>query len=158
MTDQPIRWESSARRHREYLRNRSLPWTMPSFRPSGAFAGGADRFIKPGIPNPRVYEALQPDPDVDVVYIATLNSLHHDNALLYRAQQAVLCEKPFTINRAQAEVVLALAREKCLHHGGDVDALHSAVQQARVDRRGRDRRGAHGAGEFRVPPRRGPAF
>lgn len=57
------------------------------------------------------YEALAADPEVDAIYIATLNSLHQDNTVMcLKAGKAVLCEKPFTINRAQAEQVIAVAR------------------------------------------------
>lgn len=59
------------------------------------------------------YESLAADPEVDVIYIATLNALHHDNCLLCLDHgKAVLCEKPFTINRAQAEAVFAAAQAK----------------------------------------------
>ena len=59
------------------------------------------------------YEGLAADPDVDVVYVATPHSLHRDNSLLcLEAGKAVLCEKPFAINAAQAEEVVAQAR-KC---------------------------------------------
>lgn len=61
------------------------------------------------------YEGLAADPDVDVVYVATPHSLHRDNSLLcLEAGKAVLCEKPFAINAAQAEEVIALARKKRL--------------------------------------------
>lgn len=69
-----------------------------------------------GIPHRHAsYEALAADPEVDVVYIATPHSLHKDNAMLcLNAGKAVLCEKPFTINRREAEAVVACAREnKC---------------------------------------------
>ena len=53
------------------------------------------------------YEALAHDEDVDVIYIATPHSFHAENSLLcLEAGKAVLCEKPFTINAAQAEEVL----------------------------------------------------
>lgn len=67
-----------------------------------------------GIPNRHAtYEALAADPEVDAVYIATLNSLHQNNTILcLEAGKAVLCEKPFTINRAQAEAVIAVARKE----------------------------------------------
>lgn len=96
----------------------------------------ADRFADGhGIPNRHgTYEALAADPEVDVVYIATLNSLHHDNAILcIEHGKAVLCEKPFTINRAQAEAVFAAAREKGVFI---MEAMWTrfipAVQQARA--------------------------
>lgn len=57
------------------------------------------------------YEALAADPDVDVVYVATPHPLHKGNSILcLEAGKAVLCEKPFTINRREAEEVVACAR------------------------------------------------
>lgn len=59
------------------------------------------------------YEELVQDKDVDVVYIATPNTAHKDNAILcINNGKAVLCEKPFTINAKEAEEVIKLAREK----------------------------------------------
>jgi predicted dehydrogenase len=69
----------------------------------------ADRF---DIPNRHAsYEALVEDPDVDAVYVATPHPLHHADALLaLRAGKPVLVEKPFTMNAAEAEDLLATAR------------------------------------------------
>jgi predicted dehydrogenase len=61
------------------------------------------------------YEALAEDPQVDVVYVATPHNLHCANSLLcLEAGKAVLCEKPFTINAAEAAQVIDRAREKGL--------------------------------------------
>jgi predicted dehydrogenase len=61
------------------------------------------------------YGALGGDPDVDVVYIATPHSLHHENMLLcLNAGKHVLCEKAFTLNARQAAQCIALARQKRL--------------------------------------------
>ena len=61
------------------------------------------------------YEDLASDPDVDVVYIATPHPFHAQNATLcLQAGKAVLCEKPFCVNAAEAERVVELAREKRL--------------------------------------------
>ena len=61
------------------------------------------------------YEGLAEDPDVDVVYVATPHPFHAENAeLCLRAGKAVLCEKPFTLNAAEAERVVGLARERGL--------------------------------------------
>lgn len=58
------------------------------------------------------YEALANDPEVDVVYVATPHNLHCANSILcLRAGKAVLCEKPFTINAAEADALIAVARE-----------------------------------------------
>jgi len=65
-----------------------------------------------GIPHCHAsYEALAANPEVDVVYIATPHPLHKDNSMLcLNAGKAVLCEKPFTINRCEAEELVACAR------------------------------------------------
>lgn len=61
------------------------------------------------------YEALVADPDVDVVYVATPHPMHHPNALLaLRAGKAVLVEKPFTMNAAQARDLATTARSSGL--------------------------------------------
>lgn len=57
------------------------------------------------------YEELVSDPDVDAVYVATPHPYHKEHTLLaLRAGKAVLCEKPFTVNLAEAEEVIAEAR------------------------------------------------
>ena len=57
------------------------------------------------------YEALAGADDIDLVYIATPHTEHAANAtLVLNAGKGVLCEKPFTMNRAEAEQVVALAR------------------------------------------------
>lgn len=68
------------------------------------------------IPNRHpTYEALAHDPAVDIVYIATPHALHKENSLLcLQAGQAVLCEKPLTINAAEAEEIINYARQKQL--------------------------------------------
>lgn len=61
------------------------------------------------------YEDLASDPEVDVVYIATPHMFHRDNAVLcLNHRKAVLCEKAFTINAAEAEEIIMLARRKKL--------------------------------------------
>ena len=61
------------------------------------------------------YDALAADPDVDVVYVASPHGLHLDHVrLLLEAGKPVLCEKAITLNAAQAEELVALAREKDL--------------------------------------------
>lgn len=65
------------------------------------------------IPNRHAsYEALAADPTVDVVYVATPHPMHKPNSILcLEAGKAVLCEKPFTINQAEARDVVACARK-----------------------------------------------
>lgn len=61
------------------------------------------------------YKKLANSSDVDVIYIATPHSLHHDNSILcLEAGKHVLCEKPFTLNARQAKEVIDLARQKNL--------------------------------------------
>jgi predicted dehydrogenase len=61
------------------------------------------------------YENLARDDKVDVIYIATPHNSHKDNTILcLENNKAVLCEKPFTINAKEAELVIGLARSKNL--------------------------------------------
>lgn len=61
------------------------------------------------------YEALAADPNVDIVYVATPNSRHRsDTEMFLRAGKHVLCEKPFALNAAEANSMIATARnERC---------------------------------------------
>lgn len=57
--------------------------------------------------------ALLADPEVDVVVIASPNDCHADDCLAaIAAGKAVLCEKPFALDAAQAARVVAAARER----------------------------------------------
>jgi len=59
------------------------------------------------------YQALADDGDVEAIYVATPHSGHMDCSILcLEAGKAVLCEKPFTINAAQARKVVQTARAK----------------------------------------------
>ncbi len=61
------------------------------------------------------YENLAADPDVDVVYVATPHPFHAENVeLCLRAGKAVVCEKPFTVNAAEARRLVGIARERDL--------------------------------------------
>ncbi len=60
-------------------------------------------------------ESLFSDQNVDLVYIASPNSMHYKQA--YQALQHgkhVVCEKPFTSTLQEAETLIALAKEKNL--------------------------------------------
>jgi len=75
----------------------------------------ADRFGKEfGVPNRHAsYEALAGDAGVEAVYVATPHPFHKENTLLcLEAGKAVLCEKPFAMNSAEAELMVARARDK----------------------------------------------
>ena len=57
------------------------------------------------------YEELAQDPEVDAIYIATPHVLHRENTLAcIEGKKAVLCEKPFAMNRREAEEMVAAAR------------------------------------------------
>ena len=61
------------------------------------------------------YEELAACPGIDIIYIATPHPMHAANAILaLRAGKAVLCEKPFAMNRREAGEMVALARAKNL--------------------------------------------
>jgi predicted dehydrogenase len=61
------------------------------------------------------YAELVSDPDVDVVYVATPHPFHAENVTLcLEAGKPVLCEKPMTVNAAQAERLIALAQDEDL--------------------------------------------
>jgi predicted dehydrogenase len=60
-------------------------------------------------------EQLCADPEVDIVYIASPHSHHAEQArLALAAGKPVLCEKSLTPDRASAEALIALARERRL--------------------------------------------
>ena len=57
------------------------------------------------------YEDLAEDPDIDVVYIGTPHTFHLENSVLcMKNGKAVLCEKAFTINAAEAREMVRVAR------------------------------------------------
>ncbi|MFJ9800849.1 Gfo/Idh/MocA family protein [Streptomyces wuyuanensis] len=73
----------------------------------------ADRFSIP-----RAYgdwQDLADDPDVDVVYVATPHA-HHlaAAAVCLEGGKAVLCEKPFALNRSQTASMIATAEDRSL--------------------------------------------
>ncbi len=73
----------------------------------------ADRFADAhGIPHRHVgYDALAADPDVDAVYVAVPHTGHEAvSVTAIAAGKAVLCEKPFAVNAAQTERMIAAAR------------------------------------------------
>ncbi len=59
------------------------------------------------------YEAMLQDADIDVIYIATPHNLHEQHAVQCLKQgKHVLCEKPLTVNRMEAERVIACAKSE----------------------------------------------
>ncbi|WP_066646739.1 Gfo/Idh/MocA family protein [Christensenella timonensis] len=70
------------------------------------------------------YQQLLADPEIDVVHICSPNSFHFQmakEALL--AGKHVVCEKPLTMNSAQAKELIALAKEK-----GLANAVHFNIR------------------------------
>eukprot|EP00475_Leptophrys_vorax_P000955 TRINITY_DN104_c0_g1_i2.p1 TRINITY_DN104_c0_g1~~TRINITY_DN104_c0_g1_i2.p1 ORF type:complete len:381 (+),score=132.11 TRINITY_DN104_c0_g1_i2:54-1196(+) len=61
------------------------------------------------------YDELGQDPNVDIVYIATVNFLHYDNAkLMLNYGKNVLLEKPATMDAGQLAELQQLAKSKDL--------------------------------------------
>lgn len=59
------------------------------------------------------YEDMLRDDDIDLVYVATPHSHHAMHMrMCIEHRRAVLCEKAFTTNAAQAEEILSLAHQK----------------------------------------------
>lgn len=57
------------------------------------------------------YAAMVADPDIDAIYVATPPAFHLEQArLAIRAGKPCLVEKPFTLNAAEAEALLAEAQ------------------------------------------------
>jgi len=80
-------------------------------------AAGAQRFGERfGVPRRHgSYEDLAVDADVDVVYVATPQSRHAADTLLYLdAGKHVLCEKPFALDARAARAMVDSARAKGL--------------------------------------------
>ncbi|MBW8901841.1 MAG: Gfo/Idh/MocA family oxidoreductase, partial [Massilia sp.] len=77
------------------------------------------------------YRALVEDPQVDVVYVGTPHPDHVDSMrLALEAGKAVLCEKPFTLNRREAEAAVALA---CKHDVFLMEAMWMRYVPAMVE-------------------------
>ncbi len=61
------------------------------------------------------YEELASDPEVDIVYIASPHSFHHEHTLLcLRHGKNVICEKAFAINSSQVEEMISEAEKRNL--------------------------------------------
>lgn len=103
-----------------------------------------DRF---GIPRRHAsYETLAADPDLDVIYVATPHTLHHDATILCLAGgKAVLCEKPFALNATQAAAMIGAARARGLFL---MEAMWSRYYPAMV--RARELLAAGAIGEPRI--------
>jgi predicted dehydrogenase len=57
------------------------------------------------------WEEMAGDDSIDIVYVATYHPFHFENTLACLEQgKAVLCEKPFTMNRGELEILADTAR------------------------------------------------
>ncbi|QRW18871.1 oxidoreductase family, NAD-binding rossmann fold protein [Rhizoctonia solani] len=84
---------------------------------SSSGVGRANQFIKSVIGESSTAVAydsvaeLVNDPEVDVVYIASITSAHYTNVkTCLEAKKPVLCEKSFTINAAQTAALISLSK------------------------------------------------
>ena len=61
------------------------------------------------------YEELAKDQNIDLIYIATIHTMHYEHALLcLEYQHHVLIEKPMAVNQRQAKELFEKAKEKNL--------------------------------------------
>ncbi|XP_055685610.1 trans-1,2-dihydrobenzene-1,2-diol dehydrogenase-like [Lutzomyia longipalpis] len=77
----------------------------------------AEEFAKThGIPRAyEGYEAVAKDPEVEVVYVATLNTTHYAVAMqMLEHGKHVLCEKPLCMNEKEARKLITFAESKKL--------------------------------------------
>jgi dihydrodiol dehydrogenase / D-xylose 1-dehydrogenase (NADP) len=59
------------------------------------------------------YKELTQDPKIDIIYIATPHSHHYQHCMLcLEAGKNVLCEKAFTTNAEQLNILIQKAKEK----------------------------------------------
>ncbi|RYZ30264.1 MAG: Gfo/Idh/MocA family oxidoreductase [Sphingobacteriales bacterium] len=66
----------------------------------------------PGMITYDSYLQLVSDPEIDAIYVATPHGLHREHVMLcLEHKKAVLCEKAFSINLAEASEMIATARK-----------------------------------------------
>jgi predicted dehydrogenase len=59
------------------------------------------------------YNELAEDPEVDIIYIASPHSQHHDQTLLcLKNKKAVICEKAFALNSSEVEEMIVEAKHQ----------------------------------------------
>lgn len=85
----------------------------------------ADKFHVPAIYTD--LDEMLSEPSIDIVYIASPNSLHYVYAKqILNKGKHVICEKPFTSNKAQCAELFALAREKKRFLFEAIKTVHTA--------------------------------
>src|SRR4051795_7291713 len=117
--DRPVRWGilATGKIATAFVQNLALLAECETVAVGARKQDSADAFAREhGIPRAYGdYRTLVEDPDVDVVYVATPHSLHREHVeLALQAGKPVLNEKAFTLDAADAEHLVALAREKGL--------------------------------------------
>ena len=61
------------------------------------------------------YEELAADKDIDIIYVASPHSHHHEHVMLcLKNRKAVICEKAFALNSNEAEEMIAEAKNQNL--------------------------------------------
>ncbi|WP_378174605.1 Gfo/Idh/MocA family protein [Aquimarina sp. SS2-1] len=61
------------------------------------------------------YQELAEDPQIDIVYIATPHVFHYENTIMcLRLKKAVLCEKPFAMNKNQVQKMIKVAKDNSI--------------------------------------------
>lgn len=59
------------------------------------------------------YEEMAADPEVDLIYVASPHSHHYEHMkLCIEHGKNVICEKPFTVNKKQADEIMKLAEDR----------------------------------------------
>jgi predicted dehydrogenase len=115
MTTQPIRWGilGTGRIAGVFAEGLKAQHDAKLVAVGSRTAASAQRFAdKYSVPRVHgSYADLAHDPEVDAIYVATPHPGHMEETLrCIDAGKAVLCEKPFAINTAQAQVMLDAAR------------------------------------------------
>ncbi len=92
----------------------------------------AQRFAVPGIHDS--FDALAADPQVDCVYVATPNALHHEPVIAAaRRGKHVLCEKPFAMQVEDAQAMVdACAKAGVILRVAHQIRLEPALQRVRA--------------------------
>ncbi len=145
MTDEPLRWGilGTGNMAAQFAADLALTSSGRIVAVGSRAATNAAVFCeRHGVGGARAsYEALVADPDVEAVYVASPNPLHHPLALAALVgDKAVLVEKPFTVNAVQGAELVQVARERgrflmeamwtrCLPH---VRALREVLAAGRI--------------------------
>ena len=99
---------------KEFARPTTMPVVAVYSRNADTRAALANEFHIPKVYTE--YNEMLADPEVELIYIATPNSLHFEQAkAALLAGKHVLCEKPIVPTLAQLDELLGLAEERHLH-------------------------------------------